>query len=95
MFNASLESAIAAGDAKRIAGDPLNLFWFAHHTALMATLTRLPTTPCLAYGKTDDLERQLYEFLLRGIGLSEAAIAAHLTRELTQPSASPAAAESA
>jgi hypothetical protein len=95
MFTASLESAVAAGDATRITGDPLNLFWFAHHTALMATLTRFPTTPCLAYGKADDLERQLCEFLLRGIGLSEAAIAAHLTRELTRPSALPATAESA
>jgi AcrR family transcriptional regulator len=95
MFAASLESAVAAGDASRIAGDPLNLFWFAHHTALMATLTRLPTTPCLAYGRADDLERQLCEFLLRGIGLSEAAITAHLSREQTQPSVSPATAESA
>src|SRR5215471_15550848 len=95
MFTASLDSAIAAGDATRISGDPLNLFWFAHHTALMATLTRLPTTPCLAYGKADDLERQLCEFLLRGIGLSEAAISVHLIREQTQPSASPATAESA
>jgi AcrR family transcriptional regulator len=95
MFAASVESAVAAGDATRIVGDPLNLFWFAHHTALMATLTRLPTAPCLAYGSADDLERQLCEFLLRGIGLSDAAIAAHLAREQTQPSASPATAESA
>src|ERR1700751_6092319 len=31
MFVASLERAVAAGDASRINGVPLNLFWFAHH----------------------------------------------------------------
>jgi TetR/AcrR family transcriptional regulator, transcriptional repressor of aconitase len=95
MFTASLESAVAAGDATRIAGDPLNLFWFAHHTTLTAALTRLPTVPCLAHGKADELEHQLCEFLLRGIGLNETAIATHLTRELTQLAASTATAESA
>jgi AcrR family transcriptional regulator len=95
MFTASLEAAIAAGDAARLAGPPLNLFWFAHHTVLTAALTRLPAAPCLVYGGANDLERQLCEFLLRGIGLNEAAIAAHLTRELTSAPALSAAAESA
>jgi AcrR family transcriptional regulator len=95
MFVASLESAVAAGDATRLAGDPLNLFWFAHHTVLMAALTRFPAAPCLAYGNADVLERQLCEFLLRGIGLNETAISAHLDRELTQLPVSPATAESA
>jgi AcrR family transcriptional regulator len=95
MFTASLGAAIAAGDAARLAGEPLNLFWFAHHTVLTAALTRLPAVPCLKYGDAADLERQLCEFLLRGIGLNEAAIAAHLTRELTPAPALPAAAESA
>jgi hypothetical protein len=35
-FAASIESAIAAGDASRIGTEPLNLFWFAHHTVMMA-----------------------------------------------------------
>ena len=82
VFTASLERALEAGDAARIGQQPLNLFWFAHHTALMATLTRLPSVPCLSYGKPADLERQLCEFILRGIGLNEAAIASHLDREL-------------
>jgi hypothetical protein len=47
------------------------------------------------YGAAADLERQLCEFLLRGIGLNEAAIAAHLTRESTPAPPLPAAAESA
>jgi hypothetical protein len=48
----------------------------------MATLSRLPSVPCLAYGDPANLERQLCEFILRGIGLKETAIAAHLDREI-------------
>jgi|ERR1700722_1871934 AcrR family transcriptional regulator len=82
-FAASLDRAVAAGDASRISGDPLNLFWFAHHTVLMAALVRLPAIPCLSYDNTLDLERQLCEFILRGIGLNEAAIASHLDHALS------------
>jgi len=95
MFVASLDSAVASGDATRIAGDPLNLFWFTHHTALMSALTQLPAAPCLPYGVAGAFERQLCEFLLRGIGLNEAAIAAHLDRESSQHMAPPVIAESA
>jgi AcrR family transcriptional regulator len=95
VFTASLDSAVAAGDASRIGTEPLNLFWFAHHTVLMAALARLPTVPCLSYGNAADLERQLCKFLLRGIGLNEAAIASHLDRELPPDSKLSATAESA
>jgi AcrR family transcriptional regulator len=96
MFVASLQAAIATGDAARIGSEPANLFWFAHHTVLTAAMTRLPAVPCLAYGDAAGLERQLCEFLLRGIGLNDAAIAAHLSRELTHAApALPAPAESA
>jgi AcrR family transcriptional regulator len=95
MFVASLEAAIASGDASRIGCEPVNLFWFAHHTVLTAAMTRLPAVPCLAYVEGGGLERQLCEFLLRGIGLHDAAIVAHLTRDFTHVPAQPAAAESA
>ena len=78
VFVASLERAVEAGDATRVGSEPLNLFWFAHHTVLMAALSRSPSVPCLTYGNAPDLERQLCEFLLRGIGLHEAAITSHL-----------------
>jgi AcrR family transcriptional regulator len=81
-FIASLERAVETGDASRIGSDALNLFWFAHHTVLMSTLARLPSVPCLIYGNVADLERQLCEFILRGIGLNEAAIVFHLDRVL-------------
>ena len=95
MFVASLEAAIASGDASRIGREPANLFWFAHHTVLSAAMTRLPAVPCLAYGDPAGLERQLCEFLLRGIGLHDAAILDHLSRDFTHLPAQPATAESA
>ena len=95
VFAGSLDRAVATGDASRIAGEPLNLFWFAHHTVLMVALARLPAVPCLSYGHTAELERQLCEFILRGIGLNEAAIASHLGREPSPAPEQSAAAESA
>jgi AcrR family transcriptional regulator len=95
MFTASLDRAVEAGDASRIGSDPLNLFWFAHHTVLMMALARLPVVPCLGYGNSVSLERQLCEFLLRGIGLNEAAIASHLGGVSSPDAARPVIAESA
>jgi AcrR family transcriptional regulator len=95
VFTASLDRAVAAGDASHVGHEPLNLFWFAHHTVLMAALARLPAVPCLSYGHTGDLERQLCEFILRGIGLGEAAIVSHLDRETSLDSGPSVAAEGA
>lgn len=95
VFTASLGSAVASGEASRIGSEPLNLFWFAHHTVLSAALTRLPAIPCLSYGNAADLERQLCEFILRGIGLNEAAITTHLDREFSPQSGQAVSAESA
>ena len=94
-FTRSLQRAVEAGDAAAIAGQPMNLFWFAHHTVLMSTLTRMPTTPCLSYGEGSDLERQLCQFILRGIGLNETAIAVHLDREMSPSAGQPIISESA
>ena len=94
-FTASLSRAIQSGDARPVGREPMNLFWFAHHAVLMATLTRLPTTPCLSYGDAAESDRQLCEFILRGIGLNEAAIAHYLDRDLAWDSGEPAIAESA
>jgi AcrR family transcriptional regulator len=95
VFTTSLDRAVAAGDALRIGSEPLNLFWFAHHTVMTAALTRLPAVPCLSYGNAANIERQLCQFILRGIGLNEAAIAAHLDRELSPGTGQSVAAESA
>lgn len=82
MFCDSLERSIAVGDAARVGNVPLSLFWFAHHVVLMATVAQLPSAPCLPFGSAPTFERQLCEFVLRGIGLNEAAIAAHLDSDL-------------
>jgi TetR/AcrR family transcriptional regulator, transcriptional repressor of aconitase len=95
IFLASLERAVEAGDAKWVGREPMNLFWFAHHTLLMMTLTRMPTTPCLSYGEGADPERQVGEFILRGIGVNDAAIDHYLDRVLAQNSGQPVIAESA
>lgn len=84
LFTASLQRAIADGDAARVGQEPTNLFWFAHHTMLMAALSKLPAVPCLAYGDPAGLERQACEYILRGIGLNETAITAHLDRAMSQ-----------
>jgi len=82
VFQSSLKSAIEAGDARQVGREPMNLFWFAHHAILMATVTRLPATPCLTYGEAGASERQLYEFILRGVGVNDAAIDYYLDRDL-------------
>jgi hypothetical protein len=78
LFTASLERAIESGDAMPNCGASLNLFWFAHQTMHMVALSRIPAIPVLDYGGEAHLERQLCEFVLRGIGLSDPAIASHL-----------------
>jgi len=95
VFTASSARAVAAGDAQPIGREPMNLFWFAHHAVLMSTLTRLPSRPCLPYDDAANLERQLCEFILRGIGLNETAIASYLDRDRSRRAGQPAIAESA
>lgn len=95
VFATSLERAIAAGDATPVGREPLNLFWFAHHTVLMMVLSKLPSIPVLAYGDEPDLERQVCEFILRGIGLNPTVIALHLDRQPVFNAAHAPAAESA
>src|SRR5258707_6908070 len=69
VFTASIESAVPAGDASPVGSAPLNLFWFAHHTVLMAALTRLTSVPCVSYGNAAALSRPTCQFIPRGIGL--------------------------
>jgi TetR/AcrR family transcriptional regulator, transcriptional repressor of aconitase len=95
VFIASLQRAVEAGDAARVGRAPMNLFWFAHHTVLMATLARLPSVPCLSCGNAADFERQICEFILRGIGLTETAVASYLDRELSPDPGQKATAEGA
>jgi AcrR family transcriptional regulator len=77
IFKASLDRAIQSGDASPITGAPMNLFWFAHHAVHLMALSAIPAVPTLSYGKTDVLKRQICEFILRGVGLTDRALATH------------------
>jgi hypothetical protein len=67
----------------------------------MVALTRLPAVPCLSYADASDLERpfclerQVCEFVLRGIGVRETAIASLLDRDLRRLPSQPLTSESA
>ncbi|HWD60561.1 MAG TPA: helix-turn-helix domain-containing protein [Stellaceae bacterium] len=77
LFTASLASAEAAGDlASRMAGGA-NSFWFAHHVAAMMAIAFLPQEGFIPYeGDIDRLVEDAGDFILRGIGMTETAIAA-------------------
>ncbi|MFZ0729043.1 MAG: TetR/AcrR family transcriptional regulator [Methylovirgula sp.] len=87
IFIDSLAQAIATGDAKPSEASPREFFWFMHHTLCTLAAVLLPQVPPLTYAPAAQLEREVREFILRGIGLSDTAIAAHadcaMPRELT------------
>lgn len=77
LFEASLEAAVAAGDVAPLRASPKNLFWLAQHVAAMAAFGALPGSGCYPYeGTLDDLVEEASTFILRGIGMSDAAIEA-------------------
>ena len=80
VFTASLERAIENGDAVRVEGNPMNLFWFAHQLLHMMALTQLPQVPTLSYRDVPSLEAQLCWFVLRGIGLGNDVIDNYLDK---------------
>jgi AcrR family transcriptional regulator len=77
LFTASLKAAETAGDLAPLGADGANRFWFAHHVAAMMALAFLPPAGVIPYeGTIDQLVEQASDFILRGIGMTEAAIAA-------------------
>jgi TetR/AcrR family transcriptional regulator, transcriptional repressor of aconitase len=79
LFAASIEAAAAAGDLVLgpIAG--ANSFWFGHHVAAMMAFVFLPSRACLLYRATlAALVEETSWFILRGIGMTDAAISISL-----------------
>jgi len=77
LFTASLAAAEIAGDIARLPGSGANRFWFAQHVAAMMAFAFLPQQGCIPYeGALDDVVEEAGDFILRGIGMNEAAIAA-------------------
>jgi AcrR family transcriptional regulator len=95
LFEMSLDSAIAAGDAEKVGTDGINLFWFAHHLLYTVALTRLPATPSIIYPEDDIFARQLSDFILRGLGLKPSVIVHYLDRTSTIRSSHDLVSESA
>jgi AcrR family transcriptional regulator len=77
LFAASVEAATAAGDLAAGLVAAGNRFWFGHHVAAMIAFVLLPTRPGIAYaGSLPDLVEEASRFILRGIGMPDAAITA-------------------
>src|SRR5579871_3072601 len=78
VFSASMAAARRAGDMRRDGIEPAEAFWFAHHVAAHIALGRLSGSD--VFPRTGNLEAVIAEaarFCLRGMGLSERAIARH------------------
>ncbi|HXP06447.1 MAG TPA: helix-turn-helix domain-containing protein [Stellaceae bacterium] len=84
LFTASLRAAEEAGDLAPLPANGANRFWFAHHVAAMMAFAFLPQDGFIPYqGSLDRLVEEASDFILRGIGMTEAAIAAsHATTPL-------------
>jgi AcrR family transcriptional regulator len=79
-FEICVEEAREAGDAHSLATPPYNLFWFTQHVATAACMIRLPAKPVVRYqGAIEDAVEQMVLFILRGIGLTDAALAKYAT----------------
>jgi TetR/AcrR family transcriptional regulator, transcriptional repressor of aconitase len=77
LFAASVKAAEQAGELRKLPANGANRFWFAHHVAAMMAIAFLPQDGFIPYeGGLDQLVEEAGDFILRGIGMSEAAIAA-------------------
>src|SRR6516162_7532069 len=86
LFSASVEAATAAGDLAGGAIASANRFWFGHHVAAMMAFVVLPGRACIAYeGAAADLVEEASRFILRGIGMTDAAITAALAAGAGSP----------
>jgi len=76
LFVASVAAAEAAGDVVPTADSAANRFWFAQHVAAMMSFAALPKDGCVPYeGAAEGVVDEAARFILRGIGMREAAIA--------------------
>ena len=85
LFLASAEAALAAGDLNSLPIASANRFWFAQNVAAMMACYLLPGRSCVPYSGTPaTLADEATWFILRGIGMTDAAIAAALSRPMAQ-----------
>src|SRR5262249_9220911 len=80
VFAASFRAARGLGDIEHSGPSAENAFWFAEHVAAHIALTRLTGVGVVASrGSIETVIDEAVRFILRGIGLSEAAIKRNLT----------------
>jgi TetR/AcrR family transcriptional regulator, transcriptional repressor of aconitase len=86
LFAASIEAATAAGDVKSGSIASANRFWFGQHVAAMVAFVLLPGRPTVSYqGTPAGLVEEASWFILRGIGMKEAALTAALAADANRP----------
>jgi AcrR family transcriptional regulator len=86
LFVASIEAATAAGDLKPEPIASANRFWFGHHVAAMVAFVFLPGRAAIPYqGPIAALVEEASWFILRGMGMKDAAIAAVLDAGVENP----------
>jgi len=79
-------AAAASGDLKLEPIASANRFWFGHHVAAMIALVSLPGRASVPYqGTVTALVEEASWFILRGIGMRDAAIAAALASAVQCP----------
>ena len=77
-MEACLKTATKAGDAVPSPAGLGNRALFAYHVGAWLALTRLPSDPAIDYrGSREDLLNETVWFALRGMGLTDKAIATH------------------
>jgi AcrR family transcriptional regulator len=77
LFAASLAAAAAAGDLRPGRLSSANRLWFAQHVGAMAACFLLPAQGCIPYaGTIEEVVEEASWFILRGIGMTDAAIEA-------------------
>ena len=92
-YMACFAAAARAGDLRQGAGGGANAFWFAYHVAAMSAFGRLSGRDAYPYrGGRDERAADLARFILRGIGLSDAAIEANFAVAVPERPTAPAAA---
>lgn len=83
LFDASIAAALAAGHLKPGPIASANRFWFAQHVAAMMACYLLPGRSCVPYaGGPQILADEAVRFILRGIGMTDRAIAGALAEPL-------------
>jgi hypothetical protein len=86
LFAGSIAAATAAGDLKPGSIASANRFWFGQHVAAMVAFVLLPGRATVAYqGTLAALVEEATWFILRGIGMKEAALTAALAADANRP----------